>query len=143
MKKQEISTQYISGFFDADGSITMSKSSKSKIYKTIKIDFTNTDRPVLEKIQSFLKLKKITANISTKTPTKKMHSISYTLSVNSNQMCIKLCKLLQPLLCKKKHRVNTVLKYHNLVTNRNGKYTVKEHARKLAYERLFFSSIFQ
>ena len=43
--------QYISGFFDADGSITMCKDSKSDTYKTIKIDFTNTYITILKEIQ--------------------------------------------------------------------------------------------
>ena len=36
-----INDSYISGFFDADGSITMAKVGNSP-YRTIKIDFSNT-----------------------------------------------------------------------------------------------------
>ena len=39
---------------------------------------------------------------------------------------------------KEKRRINAILKYHNLVTVRNGKYSNKELSRRLAYERLFF-----
>lgn len=142
MSNKNISLQYISGFFDADGSITMSKSAIKSVFKTIKIDFTNTERTILESIQKYLASKEINSFISKKTPKKTTHSTSYTLTVNSNQMCLKLCKILQSIHPKKLHRINTIVKYHNKVTNRNGKYTDKEHARKLAYERLFFSSIF-
>lgn len=135
--------QYISGFFDADGSISMVKNSKKDIYRTLKIDFANSEKSILIEIQIFLKSFDITATISTKKQRNQFHSINYSLSVNTNQMCVKLCELLQRLHPKKRHRINTILKYHNKVTNRNGKYTVKEHARKIAYERLFFSSIFQ
>ena len=38
---------YISGFFDADGSITMSKPKSTDPYRTLKIDFTNTKVEIL------------------------------------------------------------------------------------------------
>lgn len=134
---------YIIGFFDADGSITMSKNNKTDKYKTIKIDFTNVEINILLEIQEFLMNYNIKSYITTKPAKKPSHQTSYALSVSSNQMCYKLCELLKnskhP---KKKHRINTILKYHNLVTNKNGKYNAREHMRKLAYERLFFSPSF-
>lgn len=133
---------YISGFFDADGSITMSKSYKSAKYRTVKIDFTNTELSILKEIQNFLAENDITSFISTKPAKKETHNISYALSVNSNQMCLKLCKLLDSKHPKKLHRINTVIKYHDLVTNRGGHYNEKEHTKRLAYERLFFFSSF-
>lgn len=135
--------QYISGFFDADGSITMSYNSKKDKFKTIKIDFTNVELDILLQIQKFLidnyNLKLF---ISTKPAKKITHSASYVLSVSSNQKCIKLCKLLDSKHPKKLHRINTILKYHDKVTIRNGKYLEKNIMRKLAYERLFFSTNF-
>lgn len=135
--------QYISGFFDADGSITMSYNSKKDKFKTIKIDFTNVELNILLQIQKFLidnyNLKLF---ISTKPAKKITHSTSYVLSVSSNQQCIKLCKLLDSKHPKKLHRINTILKYHDKVTIRNGKYLEKNIMRKLAYERLFFSTSF-
>lgn len=135
--------EYITGFFDADGSISMSKDNKDNKYKILKIDFTNTDKNVLVEIQNFLlKTYNLKLFISTKPARNKNHSISYTLSVRGNQKCLQLCKLLNTQHTKKKHRINTVIKYHNLVTKRNGKYSKKEISRKLAYERLFFCSSF-
>jgi len=135
--------QYISGFFDADGSITMSKNSKLDPYKTIKMDFTNTYIIILEEIQKYLlDVHGIKSYISTKPSKKETHNIGYSLSCNSNQECLKLCKLLESHHPKKLHRINTVLKYHNIVTMRNGKYTDKQVTRKLAYERLFFLPTF-
>lgn len=136
--------RYISGFFDADGSITMSYSKTSDKFKTIKIDFTNVELNILQKIQQYLKdMYNLNLFISTKPARKETHSISYSLSANSNQTCYTLCTLLMSIHPKKKHRINTILKYHNQVTKRNGKYNDKEIMRKLAYERLFFSTIFQ
>jgi len=135
---------YISGFFDADGSITMSKNSKNDRFRSIKIDFTNTKLNILIDIQKFLLNNyNLKLSLSTKPSKQLNHSIGYTLSLNSNQKCLKLCELLNSIHPMKKHRINTVLKYHNIVTSKNGKYSLYEINRKLAYERLFFSSIFQ
>ena len=135
---------YISGFFDADGSITMCYSSSADKFKSIKIDFTNTKLEILLEIQKYLQDNhNLTLFISTKPPKKDTHSISYVLSCNTNQKCLTLCNLLDSYHPMKKHRINTVLKYHNIVTKRNGKYSDKEIMKKLAYERLFFSTIFQ
>ena len=134
--------QYISGFFDADGSISMCKTNKTDKYKSIKLDFTNTELQPLLEIQKFLLSLNIKTHLSTKLPRKENHSLSYALSTNSNQVSISLCKILQSIHPKKRHRINTVIKYHDLVTRRNGKYSPKEHMRKLAYERLFYSTYF-
>jgi hypothetical protein len=135
--------QYISGFFDADGSITMCKNSKQDAYKAIKIDFTNTYVTILEQIQKYLLDEHgIKTHMSKKPSKKENHNIGYSLSCNSNQACLKLCRLLDSHHPKKLHRINTVLKYHNVVTMSNGKYTDKQATRKLAYERLFFFPTF-
>lgn len=134
---------YISGFFDADGSITLCKNNKLDKYKSIKIDFTNTQLELLKQIQEFLLDNyNLKLYISTKPSKKENHSISYALSCSGNQKCIKLCKLLKSYHLKKIHRINTILKYHNLVTIKNGKYKENEINRKLAYERLFFCTYF-
>jgi hypothetical protein len=135
--------QYISGFFDADGSISMCKSSKHDTYKCIKIDFTNTYITILEEIQKYLLDEhNIKSHISKKAIKKENHNIGYSLSCNSNQTCLKLCRLLDSNHPKKLHRINTVLKYHDAVTMRNGKYTDKQATRRLAYERLFYLPTF-
>lgn len=131
--------EYISGFFDADGCISMGKSKKNNLFKTIKIDFTNTQLSILLEIKDYLLEKYgIPTTISTKIAKSENHQVSYTLSASSNQRCYELCKIIKSKHPKKKHRINTVLKYHNIVTKRNGKYTPREIQRKLAYERLFF-----
>ena len=134
---------YISGFFDADGCISMSRTSKNAVFRTIKIDFTNTKLEILLEIQKFLlETYGLHLSISTKPAKSENHQISYTLSAASNRICLKLCELLNSHHPMKKHRIDVVLKYHNAVTKRNGKYTEREKLRKLAYERLFFSTIF-
>ena len=130
---------YISGFFDADGSITMSKLKSTDPYRTLKIDFTNTKVEILLEIQRFLlDTYGLHLSISTKPARKETHSISYVLSTSSNRVCYTLCQLLKSSHPIKKHRINTILKYHNLVVRRNGKYNERGRVRRLAYERLFF-----
>lgn len=136
---------YISGFFDADGSISIGYDSKKSKYRSrIKIDFTNTKLSILLEIQKFfLNNYNIKLFLSTKPARKENHLTSYTLSTSSSQKSLEICKLLNSYHPIKLHRINTVLKYHNKVTKRNGKYTEKDIIKKLAYERLFFCSIFQ
>lgn len=135
---------YISGFFDADGSITMSKQRQSDPYRAIKIDFTNTKLEILLEIQRYLlENHGLSLSLSTKPAKKDTHSISYALSAGSNRVCYELCRLLHSEHPMKRHRINTILKYHNVVVKRNGKYNDREKMRRLAYERLFFSTIFQ
>lgn len=131
--------QYISGFFDADGSITLTKSSKGSFYRYPKIDLTNTKLKILQSIQKYLKLQDIKSYISNKPARKQTHSISYVLSI-SNNYAIKLCNLLTSHHPMKYHRINVILKYYTLVTLRNGKYNSKQQMSKLAFERLFFWS---
>lgn len=135
---------YISGFFDADGSITMSKCNSSNPYRTIKIDFSNTQLGLLKEIQEYLfKTYGLKLNITTKPSKNDKWAEAYTLSSSSNRICYKLCEIIKSHHPKKVHRINTILKYHNKVVKRNGKYNEREKMRRLAYERLFFSNAFQ
>ena len=139
-----INDYYISGFFDADGSITMSKSGHNDLYRKLKIDFTNTQLSTLREIQRYLwETHRLKLYLSTKPSRSENWAESYTLSTSSNQVCYKLCEIIKSHHPKKIHRINTVLKYHNLVVKRNGKYNEREKMRRLAYERLFFSNVFQ
>lgn len=133
---------YISGFFDADGSITLCKSHKNKKFKSVKIDFTNTKKDILISIQEWLFNNNIKSYISIKPSRKKEHSTSYVLSCSYDN-AYKLCILLKSLHPIKLHRINTVIKYYKKVTTRNGKYSSRQIIRKIAFERLFFCSIFQ
>lgn len=128
---------YISGFFDADGSISIGRKHKSAKYKSLKLDFANNELYVLEEIKKFLLTYNIKSYISKKLAKKITHQDSYTLSVQGSY-ALKLCKLLKLKHSKKIHRVNCINKYWNKVTIRNGKYTDTQIKSKLAFERLFF-----
>lgn len=45
--------KYISGFFDADGSITLTRNTKNS-NKTIQVSFHNNELDILEKIKTFI-----------------------------------------------------------------------------------------
>lgn len=133
--------QYISGFFDADGSITLVKRNK-KENKSPHIYFTNTYLNILKSIKDFLEKEyKLKGRISTKKVYNDVHNIGYSLTY-SNRNAKSLCKLLQPVHPKKIHRINTINKYYDIVTIRNGRYTEKQLLKKKAFERLFFISNF-
>lgn len=133
---------YISGFFDADGSITLSKRSKNTPFKSISIDFTNTYINVLEEVKQFLETEYGLSGHIIEKPKKSLnHNTSYTLKYSYNN-ALELALLLNSHHPKKLHRINTVNKYYKEVTLRNGRYTDSQKARKLAFERLFFLPTF-
>lgn len=132
-----MSIDYISGFFDADGSILIANSRKNSPYKTISITFTNTELQIIQNIQTYLLQQyNVKGYISKKTPKKSNHKTCYSLSYPYTSAEI-LCRILKSNHPKKAHRINVFNKYYQSITNRNGKYSVNEHSRKLAFERLF------
>lgn len=133
---------YISGFFDADGSITLSKSYKDSKFKSLKIDLSNCDLQLLKEIQKYLFDNfNIKGYITTKQKQKENHSIAYCLSY-ANNYCLELSKLLNSRHSKKRHRLYCINTYYKQVTVRNGKYTNAQISKKLAFERMFFWSLF-
>lgn len=129
--------QYISGFFDADGSISLIRKHSNE-NKSLQISFHNTQRIILEQIYNFLLTNhNLKGYISKKSAKQENHSDSYDL-VYTFKSAIKLANLINSYHPVKSHRINTVLKYYNSVTSRNGKYSEKQFSRKLAFERLFF-----
>lgn len=100
---QDMNWDYISGFFDADGSVTFSRLGNSK-NKTIQISFTNVELSVLEKMREFIEIElDIKGFISTKAPRKSTHKVSYQLNYNYFNKCIKLIDHIKSLHPKKLH----------------------------------------
>lgn len=134
--------QYISGFFDADGSITLVKEKSSYQFKNPKIDFTNVELSTLQEIQKYiLDNIGIKGSISTKPPRKENHKISYALSYSYNG-ALEVIKMINSFHPKKKHRISVCLKYYKQVVPRNGKHSIKQIFRRTAFERLFFKTLF-
>jgi hypothetical protein len=130
--------EYISGFFDADGSILLAKPSK-KQPKTIFIHFSNNDYNLLKTIQKFIfKELNLKGSISTKSPKKDTHSIAYELKYGYNAAYL-ICTHLKSLQIKKKYKIDITLKLYKNCTPRNGKYSTNLLAAKKEFEILFYA----
>jgi erythromycin esterase-like protein len=129
--------QYISGFFDADGSVTLCRKHKNE-NRSPQVSFHNTQLNILLEIQSFLKENyQLEGYISKKPAQKDTHLISYDLKY-TGKSASNLSKILISIHPKKVHRLNTINKYYDNVTCKNGKYNESQLSKKLAFERLFF-----
>ena len=122
IKTYKMNWNYISGFFDADGSITFTSSRKGKP-KTSQISFHNTELTILEEIKDFI-LQEIGIKgfISKKKSYKENHSTSYDLKYNYLKKCLELSKHMKPIHPKKVKRLQSLPELQKL-TPRNGKYT--------------------
>lgn len=116
--------KYITGFFDADGSITMISRNKGK-KKSIQVSFHNNELNILEEIQSFiLEDINVKGHISMKKAQKETHNDSYELKYIYRRG-FEVANHINSLHPKKIHRI----KYANLIqkaTVRNGKYTEEQ-----------------
>lgn len=116
--------EYISGFFDADESITVVKV-HSNTNKTLQVSFHNNELDILEKIKGFIFSELgILGSITKKRCQKIQHGIAYDLKYtykNGLLVANKITSYHQ----KKNHRIEI----YNLIqskTKRNGKYTIKD-----------------
>jgi len=129
--------EYISGFFDADGSVTLSKLQKNK-NKTVVISFHNNEKSILESIRDFiLKETNIKGFITHKKQKKENHNDSYSLNYCYIPKVIELIKFMVVLHPKKKHRFEIIQKLKD-VTKRNGKYSDEELKCRYEIEELFW-----
>jgi len=114
---------YVSGFFDADGSISLvRKYSKGNANRTIQISFHNTELTILEEIRDFIFSDiGVHGTISVKKPKKENHSISYDLKYVQHRgyMVSTHINSRHP---KKIGRIETYKRIQEL-TPRNGKYS--------------------
>ena len=119
---------YISGFFDADGSITAVANRKGK-NKTIQISFHNTQVNILEDIKEFIfEDIGVKGTISVKPAKKENHSTSYDLKYVYAKG-LKVANKMSLVHLKKIHRIEVYNKIQ-LKTKRNGKYTEKEQQER-------------
>lgn len=130
--------EYISGFFDADGHITLSAMNKGK-NKTVCIGFTNIDLNLLEEIKTFIDSEiKCKGSITKRTSKELHHSDCYNLVYRYN-IGLLVAEKINSKHYKKKEKIKLVLQTYKSVTPRNGKYTdeIKEKREKFIAE--FFS----
>lgn len=123
---------YISGFFDADGYITMVSPNKGK-NRTVYVGFTNIELNILEEIKNFIQIElDVKGSISKKSARKESHSVSYDLKYMYNN-ALKVIECIESRHPKKKHRKNIIVEQYLKLTPRNGKYTeeIKEKREKM------------
>lgn len=129
---------YISGFFDADGSITFAKAGNSK-NKTISITFTNVHKEILIEIKEFIISElEITGFISRKPAKLRSHKVSYQLQYVYFSKCISLVDKIKTIHPKKKHRF-IIAKELFEYTPRNGKYSKFQKEMRTKLEKEFFN----
>ncbi len=129
--------EYISGFFDADGSVTLSTLNKGK-NKTAVLSFHNNEKVILEKIKDFIYEETgVKGFITHKKPKKENHSDSYSLNYSYLSKVVEVSKYIKSFHPKKIHRLKTILMLKEK-TKRNGKYTDDELNERLKVEESFW-----
>lgn len=129
--------EYISGFFDADGSVTLVKVGSKNEKKTLQISFSNNEKGILKKIERFIHNELgFSGSISVKSARKPSHKDSYELKYVYSQAHV-LSKNIKSHHPKKKHRIKTYKKIQEIVP-RNGKYSKQILAKRNDLERDFF-----
>tara|TARA_R110001592_G_scaffold31018_4_gene110035 strand:+ start:2417 stop:2830 length:414 start_codon:yes stop_codon:yes gene_type:complete len=129
---------YISGFFDADGSITLVNPGNSK-YKTVYLSFHNNELVILESIQTFIdKETGVKGVIVEKKAKSENHNIAYDLKYDFLPKVITIANHLKIKHPKKKHRIKVVQELA-LIIPRNGKYSEELLLKRKELEELFFS----
>ena len=130
---------YITGFFDADGSVSAIRVSSNK-NRTLQICFHNNELQILKNIQKFiLEDINIKGTITLKKAKKDSHSDQYELKY-VYQRAYKVSLKLNTLHPKKKHRIEVYKKIQE-VTKRNGKYTSQEEKLRSTLIEEFFKKI--
>jgi hypothetical protein len=114
---------YISGFLDADGSVSYYCPNKGK-KKCACVTFHNNEKVIVNKIRKFIEEELgIKGSLSTKRPKLDSHNTSYDLKYNYQQ-AIEILKRIDLMHPKKRHRKNILIKIQK-TKPRNGKYNSK------------------
>tara|TARA_R110000868_G_scaffold247511_2_gene503875 strand:+ start:616 stop:1017 length:402 start_codon:yes stop_codon:yes gene_type:complete len=130
--------EYITGFFDGDGSISLVKKNKSR-EKSPQISFHNNELNILIEIQEFiLKELKIKGFISKKKKVKEHHGQQHELKYDGFPKCITISKYLNTKHHKKAKRI-ALLDLIHAVTPRNGKYNEQTLKTRAELEFQFFN----
>jgi hypothetical protein len=129
--------EYISGFFDADGHITLS--GKKEKERTTYIGFTNIDLILLESVRDFI-LEDINVKgvISKRTSKKENHSTCYNL-IYRYDGALKVGEKINSRHYKKREKIQLDLSTYKSVTPRNGKYTEELKEKREKFINEFFS----
>jgi hypothetical protein len=129
--------QYITGFFDADGSITIAVISKGR-KRAPQLSFHNNELDILISIQTFIKKElNIIGHICSKKKAKEHHGQQYDLKYVNFPKCIEIIKHIKSIHPKKAKRFKVINELYPL-TPRNGKYTEEMSKQRRILEEEFF-----
>ena len=112
--------EYVAGFLDADGSVTLHKATSKHSYQRRPcVSFFNADIDILKAIQ-----REYGGNIKQTTFKEANRNDSFELILHTNNT-LKLLEDVYPFMKhkKKKTRAGLILKYYKKYTPRNGRYT--------------------
>lgn len=129
---------YISGFFDADGSITISKDGANE-EPHITISFSNNERTILEKMKAFIwDETSVKGFIIQKKSRKANHADNYELCYSSTPKALFLSEYIQSNHPKKAARLLLIPQIKEL-TPRNGKYSKEVLSKRRVLIQHFLS----
>lgn len=106
-----LSDEYIAGFFDGEGCLTVAKNGVNKI-PSVRFSLVNNNRKILELVQE-----KYGGKLYLKIPPTEQANISYVLQISDFTTII---KSILPFLVIKKEVAELALKFRTLVTKRGG-----------------------
>lgn len=133
--------KYISGFFDADGYVTLVRDRKDKP-RTVIVGFTNSKIIILETIQNFILIKTgLKGFISKKTSKKESRADGYDLKYTHFPKALKILFLMKYSIHPKKQKRYEILKKIHVLTPRNGKYNQQMLSDRTMLEEEFLKTL--
>lgn len=116
-----MSWDYISGFFDADGSLTLT-TNKAEQFKTVQLSFHNNELSILEEIRQFIEIETgVKGHIAVKKREKENHNTAYDLKYVYFKKVNLILNHINSKHPKKRHRIRVSFELE-MITPRNGEY---------------------
>ncbi|OGR83977.1 MAG: hypothetical protein A2901_02465 [Elusimicrobia bacterium RIFCSPLOWO2_01_FULL_54_10] len=121
---------YLAGLIDGEGTITLTRNSKSQ-HPQPQVSIANNNLRILKWVRSKMGM----GSLLTKMPKKATHNVAYTWQVNRAGGSFKVLRAVYPYLRVKKRQAAIILNEYPRVTPRNGKYDPKTLAQKFRLVR--------
>jgi hypothetical protein len=127
---------YITGFFDADGSVTLTTPGKGK-RKTLQLSFHNNEMAILTSIRNFIEKETgYKGSLACKRARQASHHDSYDLKYSYSAALI-IGEHMSSIHPKKAHRIKVYRQIQD-ITPRNGQYTEEGSIERFKLEEEFW-----